>query len=40
LLKDFPDSNLALQARYKLGKSYFKAENYPEVIKVDKEFLV
>jgi len=39
LLKDFPQSNLALQARHKLGKSYFKGNNYPETIRVYKEFL-
>ncbi|MBA7543743.1 Cell division coordinator CpoB [subsurface metagenome] len=39
LLIDFPDSDLVLQVRYKLGKSYFKGNNYPETIKVYQEFL-
>lgn len=39
LLNDFPDSDLALQVSHKLGKSYFKENNYPETIKVYQEFL-
>jgi len=39
LLNDFPDSDLALQVRHKLGKSYFQGNNYPETIKVYREFL-
>ena|GEM_PF-737252 len=39
LLKDFPRSNLILQAMHKLGKSYFMANNYPETIKVYQEFV-
>lgn len=39
LLNDFPDSDLALQVRHKLGKSYFQGNNYPETIKVYQEFL-
>jgi tetratricopeptide (TPR) repeat protein len=39
LLNDFPDSDLALQARHKLGKSYFQGNNYSETIKVYQEFL-
>lgn len=39
LLNDFPDSDLALQVRHKLGKSYFRGNNYPETIKVYQEFL-
>ncbi len=39
LLNDFPDSDLALQARHKLGKSYFQGNNYTETIKVYREFL-
>jgi len=39
LLKDFPQSNLVLQAMHKLGKSYFQGNNYPETIKVYQEFL-
>jgi len=39
LLNDFPDSDLALQARHKLGKSYFQGNNYPETIKIYREFL-
>lgn len=39
LLNDFPDSDLALQARHKLGKSYFQGNNYADTIKVYREFL-
>lgn len=39
LLNDFPDSDLVLQVRHKLGKSYFRGNNYPETIKVYQEFL-
>jgi tetratricopeptide (TPR) repeat protein len=39
LLMDFPQSDLALQAYYKLGKSNFKRENYQKVIEVYKEFI-
>ncbi|GAH18557.1 unnamed protein product, partial [marine sediment metagenome] len=39
LLNDFPDSDLALQARHRLGKSYFMGNNYPETIKIYREFL-
>ena len=39
LLNDFPDSDLALQASHKLGKSYFQGNNYPDTIKVYREFL-
>ncbi|MBU4601642.1 tetratricopeptide repeat protein, partial [bacterium] len=39
LLNDFPDSDLALQARHKLGKSYFQENNYVDTIKVCREFL-
>jgi len=39
LLNDFPDSDLALQARHKLGKSYFQENNYVDTIKVYREFL-
>jgi len=39
LLNDFSDSDLALQARHKLGKSYFQANNYTDTIKVYREFL-
>ncbi len=39
LIEEFPQSNLALQANYKLGKSYFKGKDYPEVIKVYKGFI-
>ncbi|MEA2086904.1 MAG: tetratricopeptide repeat protein, partial [Candidatus Caldatribacteriota bacterium] len=39
LLNDFPDSDLALQARHRLGKSYFQGNSYSETIKVCREFL-
>jgi len=39
LLNDFPDSDLALQASHKLGKSYFQGNNYTDTIKVYREFL-
>ena len=39
LLNDFPDSDLALQASHKLGKSYFQGNNYANTIKVYREFL-
>src|SRR5665648_169375 len=39
LLNDFPDSDLALQASHKLGKSYFQGNNYADTIKVYREFL-
>jgi TolA-binding protein len=39
LLNDFPDSDLSLQARHKLGKSYFQVNNYAETIKIYREFL-
>jgi len=39
LLIDFPQSNLAPQAYYKLGKSNFKEKDYRKVIEVYKEFI-
>jgi len=39
LINEFPESNLVLQATYKLSKSYFRIKDYSKTVEVCKEFL-